>query len=173
MAWVVLLRAVNVGGGRRLLTREFAQQVPELDLVNVGAAGTFVARTTAPEQRVRAVIERALPFATDVLVCPGEEIEAIVRNDPFPRLPPTTKPCLTVLVSMPTATLTVPHYVPAAPKWEVKVIEVRGRYFLSVYRRWGGRLTYPNPVIEKALHVGATTRGWSTVVALDTILRAT
>jgi uncharacterized protein (DUF1697 family) len=172
MAWVVLLRGVNVGGGRRLLTSQFAEQVPELDLVNIGAAGTFVARTSASEKGVRAAIERALPFETEIYLCPGNEIQQLVRSDPFLPFPATTKPCLTVLESTAPTTIAVPYYVPPAPGWEVQVIEIRGRYVLSVYRRRNDRLTYPNPVIEKVLHLGATTRGWPTIVALDKVLQA-
>jgi uncharacterized protein (DUF1697 family) len=55
MAWVVLLRATNVGGHRRFLPSELvtAKELAEFDLVNLGAAGTFVARSKSSENRLR------------------------------------------------------------------------------------------------------------------------
>jgi len=171
MAWVVFLRGANVGGARRFLPSAFAKELPELGLVNLGAAGTFVARAEVSERRLRSAIAARLPFSTDLLVCPGSEIQELVQSAPFPTVPPTAKPCLTVLAAPAATQLSLPFFVPSATAWEVQVLAVRGRYVLSLYRRQGQRLTYPNPVLEKELGVGATTRGWSTVVALDRILR--
>ena len=172
MAWVVFLRGVNVGSARRFLPSAFAKELPELDLVNLGAAGTFVARANISEPRLRSSFEHLLPFKTDLLVSPGKEIVELVRSDPFRRVPAGAKSYLTVLIAPATVPLSLPFHVPPAPDWDVRVTEIRGRYVLSVARRRTKRLTYPNPVIEKALRVGATTRGWPTVVALDEILRS-
>ena len=53
MALVVLLRGVNVGGHRTFRPTVLVRRLESLDVVNVGAAGTFVvrrpvARATAP-----------------------------------------------------------------------------------------------------------------------------
>jgi uncharacterized protein (DUF1697 family) len=170
MAWVVLLRAANVGGTRRFLPSAFAKELTGLDVTNLGAAGTFVVRSKITEPLLRAAIERALPFRTDVLIAPAEEIQELVRSAPFSTIPQATKPYLTVLVEPATVAWSLPHHVPPAPDWDVRVLERRGRYVLSIARRLTERLTYPNPVVEKALHVGATTRGWPTVLAIDKLL---
>jgi uncharacterized protein (DUF1697 family) len=172
MAWVVLLRAVNVGGARRFQPSGLAKELTDLDVTGLGAAGTFVVRAPVTERALRRRIEQALPFGTEILVCPAKEIQELIRSDPFEKAPSGAKPYLTVLVAPSVVALSLPYHVPPAPDWDVQVQEVRGRYVLSVARRLTDRLTYPNPVVEKALHVGATTRGWATVLSIDERLRA-
>jgi hypothetical protein len=172
MAWVVLLRGANVGGSRRFLPGEFvkAKSLAEFDLVNLGAAGTFVARSKAPEGRLRRAIVGELPFQTDVTLCPGGEILELSKLDPFGAVPPASKACLSVLGDDAVRSPRLPFPVPNEPAWEVRLIAARGRYVFSLYRRLAGRLTYPNPIVEREFGVGATTRGWSTVLSLGKIL---
>src|SRR5271156_7142573 len=99
MAWVVVMRGLNVGGARRFLPSAFAKELPELDLVSLGAAGTFVARANVSERRLRSTIERQLPFETDLVIVPGKEVEELVRSDPFRQVPTGAKPYLTVLAA--------------------------------------------------------------------------
>jgi uncharacterized protein (DUF1697 family) len=172
MAWVVLLRGVNVGGARRFQPSGLAKELADLEVDSLGAAGTLVVRAPVAEKALRRRIEQALPFGTEILVCPAKEIQQLVRSDPFQEAPPGAKPYLTVIAAPAAAELSLPYHVPPAPDWDVRVQEIRGRYVLSVARRLTARLTYPNLVIEKVLHVGATTRGWPTVLAIDGRLRA-
>jgi hypothetical protein len=44
MAWVVFFRGVNVGGHKAFRPSVIAKDLAEFDVVNVGAAGTFVVR---------------------------------------------------------------------------------------------------------------------------------
>lgn len=44
MALVVLLRGINVGGHRKLRPKTLASDLEAFDVVNIGAAGTFVVR---------------------------------------------------------------------------------------------------------------------------------
>jgi uncharacterized protein (DUF1697 family) len=44
MALVVLLRGVNVGGHKTFRPKRLAERLRDLDVVNIGAAGTFVVR---------------------------------------------------------------------------------------------------------------------------------
>jgi uncharacterized protein (DUF1697 family) len=52
------------------------------------------------------------------------------------------------------------------------VVGLRGKFVLSLWRRTGKALLYPNEVVEKELAVAATTRNWDTVLKIDRILRA-
>jgi hypothetical protein len=143
----------------------------EFNLVNLGAAGTFVARSSTPEGRLRRAIVERLPFTTGVTICPGAEIRDLAGRDPFGNVPPTTKSCVSVMGSDPVRAPALPFYAPNESKWELTLLEAHGRYVLSLYRRLDGRLTYPNPIVEREFGVEATTRGWSTVLALAKILR--
>jgi len=44
MALIVLLRGINVGGHRAFRPKLLAQDLGRFDVVNIGAAGTFVVR---------------------------------------------------------------------------------------------------------------------------------
>lgn len=48
MASIVFLRAVNVGGHKSFRPSALAAQVAALDVVSIGAAGTFVVRARDP-----------------------------------------------------------------------------------------------------------------------------
>lgn len=46
MALVAFLKGINVGGHRRFRPSALARELEHLEVVNVGAAGTFVVRRT-------------------------------------------------------------------------------------------------------------------------------
>ena len=50
MAFVVFLRAVNVGGHQTFRPSVLAKELSEYDVVNIGAAGTFVVRKPGRSQ---------------------------------------------------------------------------------------------------------------------------
>src|SRR6266508_3385328 len=72
LAVAIFLRAANVGGHNTFSTTALAKK---LDLVNIGAAGTFVAHRPVGAP----AIARELPFETDVIVRPGAEVLALVK----------------------------------------------------------------------------------------------
>jgi uncharacterized protein (DUF1697 family) len=74
MAWVVFLRAVNVGGTNRCQPALIAKQLARFDIVNIGAVGTFVVREAVSESALRAAIVRKLPFKCEIMICPAKEI---------------------------------------------------------------------------------------------------
>ena len=83
MARVVLLRGVNVGGHRTLRPANLAKQLKRLDVVNIGAAGTFVIRAPATRAELRAELARRLPFEAEIVICEGRELTRMVAEDPF------------------------------------------------------------------------------------------
>jgi len=62
MALVVFLRGVNVGGHRTFRPSILARQLSGYDVLNVGAAGTFVVRKPGSRAKFRAALLRKLPF---------------------------------------------------------------------------------------------------------------
>src|SRR5262245_22784772 len=83
MALVVLLKGVNVGGHRTFRPSVLAKALKRFDVVNVGAAGTFVIRKPVGRTKLRAEMMRRLPFETDVMICDGDEILRLTSGDPF------------------------------------------------------------------------------------------
>jgi uncharacterized protein (DUF1697 family) len=167
VAQAVFLRAMNVGG-RALKPKALAT---ELGLVNLGAAGTFVAPEKPKGAALARAIQAKLSLETEIMVCPGREILELVASEPFGRapLPAGTKGFVTVLAAAPSR-LALPLEKPAGARWEVRVVAVTGRYALSLRRRLGPRTPYPNEVIERELGIAATTRGWETILSLAKLI---
>ena len=57
--------------------------------------------------------------------------------------------------------------------YDARIIGVTGRFALSLHRRLGRTLVYPNEVVEKNLGVAATTRNWSTISVVCRVLEDT
>jgi uncharacterized protein (DUF1697 family) len=83
MALVVFLRGVNVGGHRTFRPSVLAREMSDYDLVNVGAAGTFVVRKPGSRAKFRSVLLRKLPFETDVVLCDGRDLLRLEAENPF------------------------------------------------------------------------------------------
>jgi uncharacterized protein (DUF1697 family) len=90
MALVVFLRGVNVGRHKRFLPAQLARDVAEFDVVNVGAAGTFVVRAPAAPLAIRAAISRQLAFDAAMVIVTGRGLLAFVATEPFGRRPPAS-----------------------------------------------------------------------------------
>src|SRR5215467_6042806 len=83
MALVVFLRGVNVGGHRTFRPSALAKELSEFDVVNIGAAGTFVVRKPGAVAKFRAALLAKLPFQTDVMICDGRDVAALATKNPF------------------------------------------------------------------------------------------
>ena len=171
MALVVFMRGVNVGGHKTFRPAALAKELAGLDVVNVGAAGTFVVRKAVSQAKLRAELSRRLPFKAELMICPGGDVQNLVWTDPFAgqQLPKDAKRFVTVLGKRPGALPRLPVLRPA-DDWQVKVVAVAGRFVVSLWRRLGRSILYPNEVVEKALGVPATTRNWNTIEAIRDIL---
>src|SRR5882762_711532 len=83
MALVVFLRGVNVGGHRTFRPSILARELSDYDVVNVGAAGTFVVRKPGSRTRFRAALLEKLPFETEVVLCDGRDLLRLEVENPF------------------------------------------------------------------------------------------
>jgi uncharacterized protein (DUF1697 family) len=170
MAEIVFLRGVNVGG-RKLHTSKFAAELKGLDVVSIGAAGTFVVRARVKKEALHAQLQERLPFACDILTCSGKELRALVAAPPFPtRAPPPDTTWYITVVNEALAKTTLPIEKPPSQEWQVRIVSAARPFVSSLHRRLGRRLIYPNEVVERSFGVVATTRNWSTLLAIAEIL---
>lgn len=172
MASVVFLRGANVGGHRKFQPAALAGEMSDLGVVNIGAAGTFVVRSSIAAGALRADFARRLPFETEIMICPSREILALVRSDPFAD-PPAGKDLrrlVTVLAKKPKTPPKLPISVPEGKSWQVDFFAIAGRFALTCWRPDQKPLIYPNAVVEKALRIPGTTRSWSAIEAACKIL---
>lgn len=171
MALVVLLRGVNVGGHRTFRPAALAKELSDLDAVNIGAAGTFVIRSPVTKTHLRAELVRRLPFETEIMICHGREILALVAGQPFARQPahPDIVRFVSVLSRKPRLAPPLPLSLPASGGWLLKILAREHRYLFGVYRRRMKAIGYLGQ-IDRLFGLPATTRSWSTIAAIARVL---
>jgi uncharacterized protein (DUF1697 family) len=173
MALVVFLRGVNVGGHRTFRPSVLAQELSDYDVVNVGAAGTFVVRKPGSRAKLRAELVRRLPFATEIVLCDGRDLLHAVVESPFGTKPsrPDRVRFVTILSKAGRVRPSVPIAVPPTGEWFVRVVAWKNRFVFGEYRRHMKTIGYLGR-LDKLFGVTATTRNWNTIVAIARILRA-
>ena len=148
-----------------------ARELAAYDVVNVGAAGTFVVRKPGSRARFRAALRRKLPFETDVALCDGRDLIRLVREGPFGDEPsrPGTVRFVSVLLTAGRHGLSLPIALPSERQWLVRVIAIRGQFVIGEYRRHMKTIGYLGQ-LDRLFAGRATTRGWNTILAIVRIL---
>jgi uncharacterized protein (DUF1697 family) len=172
MALVVFLRGVNVGGHRTFRPSILARELSAYDVVNVGAAGTFVVRKPGLRAKFRAELLRKLPFEAAVALCDGRDLIRLETEHPFGAEPP--RPDVVRFVSILSKAGGVPSSLPIAlpPEgdWLVRLIGSKDRFVFGEYRRHMKTIGYLGQ-IDKLFGAPATTRNWNTILAILRILK--
>jgi uncharacterized protein (DUF1697 family) len=174
MALVVFIRGVNVGGHRRFRPSLVARELSDYDVVNVGAAGTFVVRKPGSRAEFRAALLGKLPFETEVMLCDGRDLIGLERDNPFETeaLHPDVVRFVSVLARAGAVRASLPVNFPAEGVWLVRVIAWKGRFVFGMYRRHMKTIGYLGQ-IDKLYGAPATTRNWNTISAVLRILKPT
>jgi uncharacterized protein (DUF1697 family) len=172
VALVVFLRGVNVGGHRTFRPSALARELSRYDVVNVGAAGTFVVRKPGSRARFRAELLRRLPFETEVVFCDAGELIRLATENPFGTA--AAQPDVVCFVSIRSNRggneASTPLTLPPRGEWCVRVIESRDQFILGMYRRRMKTIGYLRQ-LDKLFGTTATTRNWNTIVAIVRILK--
>jgi uncharacterized protein (DUF1697 family) len=173
MASVIFLRAINVGGANRCQPAAIAKQLARFDIVNIGAAGTFVARREVSESALRQAIAQQLGFKCEIMICPARDITRLTAKDPFADQP--TGPDVTRFASLlhkrPRNLPELPFGMPSNDDWLLKIIALQNRFVLGIYRRDPKAISYLGK-IEKVLGVSGTVRNWNTIEKVAKALNA-
>ncbi len=172
MALVVFLRGVNVGGHKMFRPSVLARELGDFDVVNVGAAGTFVVRKPGSRAEFRAALLQKLPFETEVVLCDGRDLLRLEVENPFGTGPPRPDIVrfVTILSKAGRVRATLPYSLPPRGKWLVRVIGSKNRFVFGEYRRHMKTIGYLGQ-IDKLFSVPATTRNWNTISAIVRILK--
>lgn len=171
MRWVVFLRAVNVGGANRCQPAMIAKQLSKFGVINIGAVGTFVVREDPSELVLRAAIAKKLPFKCEIMICPARDVIKLTSKNPFARQPsgPTITRFVSVLAKRLPAPPRLPLCLPSKLNWGLKIIAIEGRFILGLYVREMKAISYLGK-LEKQLGVPITTRSWTTIEKIATVL---
>ena len=171
MALVVLLRGVNVGGHKTFRPSLLARQLRDFDVVNVGAAGTFVVRKPVSRAKFRAELLRRLPVETSVVMCEGRDFLRLENKNPFGAASP--RPGIVRFVSFLSRTGAggfAPVTLPSSGMWLVRLVACRDRFVFGMYRRHMKTIGYLGQ-IDRLLGATVTTRNWNTVATIMQILK--
>ena len=171
MALVVLLRGVNVGGHRTFRPTTLSEQLKHLDVVNIGAAGTFVIRRAVTPAQLRAEFARRLPFDAEIIICQGREIVRLMSQNHFSDHPvrPDIVRFVSVLSKCPRSTPSTPMSFPSSGPWLVKILARDDRFVVGVYRRHMRAISYLS-TFDRLFGVPVTTRNWNTITAIARVL---
>jgi uncharacterized protein (DUF1697 family) len=173
MALVVFLRGVNVGGYRTFRPSILTKRFSAYDMVNVGAAGTFVVRKPGSRTRFRAALLRKLPFEAKVILCDGRDLLRLEKENPFGRGParPDRVRFVSILARAGRSPIAIPVSIPPSGEWFVRLTSAKGRFVCGVYRRHMKTIGYLGR-IDKLFGVPSTIRNWNTILAVVEILRS-
>jgi uncharacterized protein (DUF1697 family) len=150
-----------------------ARELEHLDVVNVGAAGTFVVRGSVGRTKLRAEIERRLPFEAHVMICSGGDILRLASCDPFAGYAsgPDIVRFVSVMAKGRKPLSPLPLNLPAEGDWCLRVLACQDRFVLGLYRRQMKAITYLVQ-LEKLCGVPLATRNWNTILGIVRILQA-
>src|SRR5262245_59103435 len=123
MASVVFFRAVNVGGYQKFQPGKLAKELAQFEVVNIGAAGTFVVRANVSQTRLRAEILRRLPFKAELMICPARDVLTLVHSKPFRHVSAgkDTGQFVSVMQKVPRVKPRLPIEHPSGDQWEVRI----------------------------------------------------
>lgn len=171
---VVFLRGVNVGGHRVFRPSTLPARLPELGLVNIGAAGTFVVRAMISEPALRRALARVLPFEAEIVIVTADLVRKLLASDLFEGQPvrPDVVRFVSVLARPPEVMPLLPMEFRHEGRWLVKLIAQQDRFVAGVYRRHLKTIGYLGRV-DDVFDVPVTTRNWNTFVRIGKSLRAT
>ena len=173
MALVVFLRGVNVGGHRTFRPSMLARELSDYEVVNIGAAGTFVVRKPRSRAKFRAALLPRLPFETEVVLCEGRDLLRLELENPFgpEPSPPDVVRFVSILSKVGGVRASLPVAFPSDAEWLVRVMASQGQFVFGMYRRHMKTIGYLGQ-IDKLYRVPATTRNWNTIATILRILKA-
>ena len=173
MALVVFLRGVNVGGHRTFRPTILARALSKYDVVNVGAAGTFVVWKPGSRAQFREVLLQKLPFDAQVVLCDGRDLIRLETEHPFGTATwsPDIVRFVSILPKAPRSRVALPITLPPEGEWLVRLIASTNRFVFGVYRRHMKTIGYLGQ-IDELFGVPVTTRNWNTISAIVRVLKA-
>jgi uncharacterized protein (DUF1697 family) len=172
MALVAFLRGVNVGGHRSFRPSVLARELSDFDVVNIGAAGTFVVRKPGTRAQFRAALLKKLPFETGLALCEGRDLLRLEQEHPFATETPAPGVVRFVSVLSKAGRLpaSIPLTLPPDGDWLVRLVAAEKQFVFGEYRRHMKTIGYLGQ-IDKLFGGRATTRNWNTMMAVVEILK--
>jgi len=170
MALVVLLRGVNVGGNKTFRPKLLADQLKAFDVVNIGAAGTFVVRKPGTKTKFLGALKKKLPVQCEVIVVEGKELLRLETEHPFGAEVKDVVRFVSTASAATAPSMALPFALPESGQWLVRVIHHDRQFAFGEYRRHMKTIGYL-ATLDRLFGVPVTTRNWNTILAIARILR--
>jgi uncharacterized protein (DUF1697 family) len=121
---------------------------------------------------LRTAIARQLPFKIEIMICPARDVLKLTATDPFEGQPagPNITRFVNVLHTPLRKRPPLPLALPSDDDWLAKVVAIRGRFVLGIYRREMKAIACLGK-IEKLLGIPSTNRNWNTMEKVATALK--
>jgi len=162
---------VNVGGHRTFRPKAPAERLKAFDVVNIGAAGTFVVRRPGSRAKFRSALTRHLPFDAHVALCDGRDLLRLESDHPFEgEAPSDVTRFLSVFCEPRRSRDSLAIRLPTEGEWLVRVVAAEKQFVFGEYRRHMKTIGYLGQ-LDGLFGVPATTRNWNTIGAIIRVLR--
>jgi len=151
-----------------------ATELGAYDVVNVGAAGTFVVRKPVSRTNFLAELRRKLRSDVEVALCEGSDLIQLELENPFGTEPsrPDFVRFASILSRAGRSKVCLPIAIPEDGEWFVRIIGLKNRLVFGVYRRHMKTISYLGQ-IDELFGAPATTRSWNTILSVLRILKST
>jgi uncharacterized protein (DUF1697 family) len=151
-----------------------ARKLRAYDVVNVGAAGTFIVRKPGSRKKFLAELRRKLPFEAEVAFCDDTDLFQLEKENPFGLEPPSQDIVrfVSILSKACRQKPSLPIVIPKIGEPFVQIIGMKDRLLFGVYRRHMRTIAYLGQ-IDKLFGAPATTRSWNTILSVLRYLKAT
>jgi uncharacterized protein (DUF1697 family) len=174
---VALLRGINVGGKHSVPMKELAALFAKCGCSDVATyiqSGNVVfcsAETAKLDEAVLASrIEKKFGFPVPVILRTADELEAVIRRNPFPKADPDKERMhVSFLASEPTAAQIASLDPNRSPGDTFKVL---GREIYMLLPNGAGNSKLTNAYFDSKLKTTSTARNWRTVLKLAEMARA-
>lgn len=172
VAVVVLLRGANLGK-RRFSPKAVEVALADLEIVNIGAAGTFIVRERIAEAALRKRVQAELPWDdAEMVILTEKEVTAALSVGAKVDAPEGAKRFGLALPSAPTAKLKFPlDAIAKDGAWGLRYAAISGRIAIGVRRRYDIAGTYSTKAVDAALGSDrGTMRDWPTWEKIGAVL---
>jgi hypothetical protein len=121
--------------------------------------------------QLRSELVRRLPFDTAVMICDGRDIIRLIGRNPFAGRTPRRDivQFVSVLARAPRLPPPTPMDVPASGRWLLRILRTEGRFVAGVSRREMRAIACLGR-LDRLFGAPATTRSWSTIRAIGSVL---
>ena len=169
IAYVALLRGINVGGNHMVPMKRLAAHFEELGFTDVKtllASGNVVFKTTKPFDSIRPLLEsaflRSFGFAIPSIVWPISDIVTLIKDQPFKKIKsaPSLRLYITFLSESTKSTLVIPYI---SPDGSFTILAKERKLIASVLDTAKAKTPQVMQVLEKNFGKNITTRNWNTV----------